>query len=302
MDRTSYFIYNLGIFGCYPDTKMISELTSVGVRHFVNLTTPADKLIPYILPMGCQMISHPITDHQVPKNPIQFGKLVIKLVNLLKDGHKIYVHCRGGHGRSGVLVACILCQFYKCNPTRGLRQTRLAHAERENMGDRWRKLGSPQNAKQKRFVMKMFLPIFFYKTSRSGMAVGFGERSEHPVTIQGLGQFNNSESAYQALKNKGDKEYVEKLLKCADAKVARSIGSSCKLEPDWDDRKVDMMELVIRNKVAQNPSIANNLTRSSLRPIVKNTEDMFWGDGICGNGLNVYGKILEKIRDELMAE
>ena len=27
---------------------------------------------------------------------------------LLNQGHKLYIHCRGGHGRSGIVSACLL--------------------------------------------------------------------------------------------------------------------------------------------------------------------------------------------------
>ena len=53
----------------------------------------------------------PIEDRKVPHDTCAVSPLVLKLHRILtsENSSTLYVHCRGGHGRSGIVVACILC-------------------------------------------------------------------------------------------------------------------------------------------------------------------------------------------------
>ena len=64
---------------------------------------------------------------------------------------RIYVHCRGGHGRSGVVVACML-MLHGNTASTSLSIVHDAHAARTTMTSRLRELGAPQTAKQKQYV------------------------------------------------------------------------------------------------------------------------------------------------------
>lgn len=55
----------------------------------------------------------------------------------------VYVHCWGGHGRTGTIVALLLAQLYGMSPERALHLTSHFHSQRVN-----RKSKSPQTRAQ----------------------------------------------------------------------------------------------------------------------------------------------------------
>lgn len=57
---------------------------------------------------GMQFLSYPIPDVSVPPDPPEFRKFINGLVERLKSGEAIGVHCRGCIGRSTVVTACAL--------------------------------------------------------------------------------------------------------------------------------------------------------------------------------------------------
>ena len=105
MERSSYFIPSKALFGSYPNQESVNELESIGVRYFINLTRSSEALILYNLSDKSQRIDYPIIDRKVPSNKLSFSKFVIMIANIilkLNHNEKIYIHCKGGHGRSGV--------------------------------------------------------------------------------------------------------------------------------------------------------------------------------------------------------
>ncbi len=68
---------------------------------------------------------------------------------------------------------------------------------------------------------------------------------------------------------------------------------------DWHERKVGIMEEILRAKLAQHETVRDALKRSGKRRIVENSPiDTFWGCGPNGDGKNTVGVLWVKIRDE----
>ena len=111
----------------------------------------------------------PITDRSVPtkKVALAFGQLVRTIT---EDTGRVYIHCRGGHGRSGLVAACILVQLGEA-PTTALATVRTMHANRPELSKRMRELGAPQNDKQREFVLMYgddgTGPVHFYDERQS---------------------------------------------------------------------------------------------------------------------------------------
>ena len=118
----------------------------------------------------------------------------------MEKDQKVYLHCKGGHGRSGIVVACILCHIYSILPEEALRLTTAYHSQRPTMRPKWREIGSPQTRQQKSFVVRMFKPMYFYRAYRQGHTTGFSNYSSHPVTISELGKFPTSGQAFSSIK------------------------------------------------------------------------------------------------------
>ena len=305
MERSSYFIKDRAMFGSFPTQEAVNELEKEGVRFFINLTEDNEKKItPYTTKYT--YISFPIVDRHVPKDWCSFAVLIIRvsdIIKALKPKESLYLHCKGGHGRSGIVVASLLCYMFGMTAERALEQTTKSHSKRRVMREKWRKLGSPQTYYQKIFVHKFFEPLMFYRAYKIGATAGFSNFTTHQITIEGLGTFSNAESAIQAYKNPTNREYVENQEKSYSPIISKILGRKTELRTDWVEVCDELMYKVAKAKFNQNPELKDNLIRSGLRPIIQHTRgDHFWGDGGDGSGRNKLGKILTSLREEYYRE
>lgn len=299
MDRSSYFIKDRAIFGSFPTQEAVDELEREGVRLFINLTHSYEKKItPY--DTKYEYISFPITDRHVPNDWYAFSHLIIKVASIiraLKPGELVYLHCKGGHGRSGIVVASLLCYMFGMSPEDALEHTTKYHSRRSVMREKWRSLGSPQTYQQKNFVRKFFYPLNFYRAYMTGNTTGFSNFTAHPVNIDGM-VFPTSEAAIQALKNPDDAKYVMKQAGARTPVISKNLGNRVTLRDDWEDMSDELMYKVLRAKFDQHPNLKKNILCTGLRPIAQHTRgDFYWGDGGDGSGLNKLGKALTKLRN-----
>ena len=117
MNYCSFFIKDRALFGSYPDEDRFQQLLSNGVRYFVDLTTITEQqgLYKYKNNESIRYINFPIIDKKYPTNILSYVKFIINISNIirqLRNNDKIYIHCKGGHGRSGVVVASLLYQYW----------------------------------------------------------------------------------------------------------------------------------------------------------------------------------------------
>lgn len=299
MERSSYFIKNKAMFGSFPTQEAVNELESHGVNFFINLTYDHEKNItPYTTKYT--YINFPITDRRVPTDWRSFSYFLIKISNIIKNlktGELIYIHCKGGHGRSGIVVACLLCYIFKISPEQALKHTTESHSKRIVMRDKWRKLGSPQTYQQKNFVYKFFEPIYFYRAYMSGYTAGLSNFTKHPVEIDGI-EYPTAEAALQASKNIKDTEYVTKQHNARTPIISKNIGKKIKVTEEWKNKCDDIIFKIIKSKFDRYYDIKDNILNTGLRPIVFHTNsDNFLGDGGDGSGQNKLGKALMKLRE-----
>lgn len=299
MERCSYFIEDKALFGSFPTQQDVLFLEEMGVRCFVDLTRRDEsKTTPY--KTEYLYINYPIIDRKIPEDWKSFAKLVIRvcyIIRNLRQNEKIYVHCKGGHGRSGILVASIFCQYYGLSTEEALKQTAKCHARRPEMRDKWRKLGSPQGVRQKDFVHRFFRPLRFSKPEIGGYTIGMHNLSDYTVTIPNVGQFSNAQLAFQYFREPNNKEYVENLLK---GKYCQELLTEH--NRDWEENKINYMYKILEYKFTQHNVLRENLINTGLRPFVKLSHDAFWGDGGNGQGKNIQGKLLNKLRVKFLCE
>lgn len=124
----------------------------------------------------------------------------------------------------------------------------------------------------------------------------------YPVKIRvGNMEFPTLEHAFQAAKTKD----MSLRLKIACLKTpadAKRHGRSLVIRSDWDEIKVKSMEWLLRRKFEKGGELASRLTATGNSPLVEWNYwgDKFWGkDMKSGEGLNVLGELLMKIRKEL---
>jgi protein-tyrosine phosphatase len=281
-DNSTYFIENKALFGPYPTVNDINYLESQGVLYFVDLTE-INKLPSYthLLGQDTKFIKFPIPDMKIPHDYIQFSSFIVYLDNIikhLKNGQKIYIHCRGGNGRVGIVVACLLVRFHypKLSALDALQLTSKYHSERKTLKLKWKMVGSPQTPAQKNYVIKMYTPFCFSRETFYGNKYGFVPHAKIPIHLdENNFTFEDSQILFKHL--------VSKKLYMSDSDVYKC------------------MKYVQSIKITQCPLFMNNLLNTTLRPIIYcNNHDMYWGINKQGDGKNLLGHILMELRDEML--
>ena len=317
MDKCSYFIKNKAIFGSHPSQEDVYNLEDKGVRYFIDLTNNNESNIESYI-TKYTYIKYPIQDRKYPHDWNSYCKFIVKICNIIlnlksfqnQSHHKrllrsndecVYIHCKGGHGRSGVVVATILCYIFNIDPEESLELTKKYHSHRIIMRDKWRYLGSPQTLNQKNFVKEFFEPFYFYQ---SGITSVFSNSSQHSIFIENIGTFYTAEAALQAYKNINDKEYVNKQLVIKSPKISKFLGRRTVLCSNWNTDQIKITEKILRLKLSQHPDISKKLLCTGLRPIIEHIKsNNFWSDNNHNSsGKNITGKILMKLRNELLLE
>ena len=108
--------------------------------------------------------------------------------------------------------------------------------------------------------------------------------------------FKSSESAFQSAKDLNRQKEFELL----SPGRAKKLGKQVNLRPDWEEIKDEIMEDILRIKFSKN-NLRKKLLSTYPRELIEGNDwnDIYWG--VCnGNGNNKLGKILMKIREELL--
>jgi ribA/ribD-fused uncharacterized protein len=298
MDKCSYFVEGAALFGSSPCQDFVNYLEEeLGIKYFVDLTYDNEQNIDFYTSKYSK-IKYPIKDQKIPTNQLEFCKFIITLCNILKKGGKMYIHCKGGHGRSGVVVASLLGLYRDVDAETALKMTYTYHQNRKVMRDRWRLIGSPQTHSQKEFVRQLFYPIY-YNTYGNVEFKYLSTFSKHSVTMSGFCNqtftFPTAEAAYQAFKNPNDLDYVKKQVSSPSPKISKILGRSVTLRPNWDAIKEDIMFEIIKSKFSQHDDIRQLILETGLRIIIKcSKRSTFWNI----TSKNRMGKLLQKVRNE----
>jgi len=75
------------------------------------------------------------------------------------------------------------------------------------------------------------------------------------------------------------------------------------VRPDWEDVKIDVMYKALKCKFSMYPHL-NAMLRSTAGSVLveASPHDLFWGGGREGEGLNYLGRLLMKLRSEILEE
>lgn len=306
-DYSSYFIQGRALFGSYPTQGQVDDLRSMGVSHFVDLTVPGE-VFPVYSTGEALYVNHPILDRKVPTDVTRFAAFILTLHRTLKElgeSQKMYIHCKGGHGRAGIVVAILLkLDLGDITTTRAMELTTVYHNSRKIMRQKWRDIGSPQTRSQKSYVHRFFGELVFYRAYRKGPSHGFSNYSFHTVDVSSslkklaVGTFGSSEAAFQASKKPFDTAYVQKQMQAKNPRVSRKIGERQPVSQKWLTNRYETMKSIVQLKIDQHEEVSRNLLRTGLRSLVFNSRtDPFFGTGGL-QGRNHLGKILMDIRNE----
>lgn len=128
----------------------------------------------------------------------------------------------------------------------------------------------------------------------------FSNFAAFPIKLDGL-VWPTSEHYFQAQKF-DDVTYREKIRKAKTPMIAAQLGRDrkMKLRRDWESVKVDIMFKAVAAKFSQYQELKNQLLETGDARLVEHTDnDSYWGDGGNGQGRNMLGQLLMKVRDNL---
>ena len=136
--------------------KRIDALLEAGFDTFIDLTRP-DEILPYTQALfdeakayGIEVKHYrfPIEDFGLP-TPEQMNSILDRIDESLQAGHKIYLHCWGGIGRTGTIVGCYL-----------VRRGRTGEEALKQLAQWWKKVPkshyhprSPETQEQVDFIL-----------------------------------------------------------------------------------------------------------------------------------------------------
>jgi predicted NAD-dependent protein-ADP-ribosyltransferase YbiA (DUF1768 family) len=289
MNNTSYFINNKALFGSYPSQESVTILEGIGVRYFIDLTM--DNEISNEYTTEYKHINYPIKDMDIPTNWKSYACFLLKIIYIIKNltpDEKIYIHCRGGHGRAGIVVASIFCYMYRMDPLQAIENTTICHNNRITMREKWRIMGSPQTLKQKKFILKYFRPIYYNRLQKTDELYALTNDSSYSVYIDKLGLFPNAEAAFQSYKNPGNKEYIKNQQMSNSSNMSIILGNNTEINEDWKINYKKYMIYIIKLKFIQHPELKDRLLNTGLRPLISNDYTQ-----------NMVGNILSNIREVL---
>jgi hypothetical protein len=89
--------------------RRLLRLHYAGINSFVDLTEEGE-LPPYsfFLPKNAEYLRSAIVDTGVPNKVAQTQELIAAIHAALAKDRRVYVHCRAGIGRTGLIIGCFL--------------------------------------------------------------------------------------------------------------------------------------------------------------------------------------------------
>jgi len=164
-------------FGPFPNQLLIDRLLDEKFDLIVNLTcedeiiynditniTNKDNIVYNITKKN--YLNFPIKDNEIPDCILTYCNFIQKLKDHFNEGKKLYIHCRGGHGRSSMICVSLLYMISmgqnnnECNFFNIIKAINISHNNRQNIRIKWKKRNMPFNSKQYLFLLKIHKDIY----------------------------------------------------------------------------------------------------------------------------------------------
>lgn len=161
-------------FGAYPTDDLLHQIDVDRFSHVVDLTVPGEIDVPYHTRRPFQVLRFAIQDRSVPEDGLEYCAFVSHIADLLKTdpAAKVFVHCRGGHGRSSMFCVSLWMRLY---PLASLHEAifavNVAHITRTHLRPKWRNRRIPFNHLQHTFLHRMHKSIYLNTAEDSELFV-----------------------------------------------------------------------------------------------------------------------------------
>lgn len=112
--QNAYLVAPRFLAGEYPaptaaEAARLEQYIAVGVSCFIDLTVPGEVWdYTVALPSPIQHFRFPIPDFGLPESPAVMNAILDAIDQVRDGGQTVYLHCRGGIGRTGTVVGCWL--------------------------------------------------------------------------------------------------------------------------------------------------------------------------------------------------
>jgi hypothetical protein len=171
----SCLIPNRIYFGPFPNQLLIDKLLKENFDLIVNLTCEDEIIYNDIINKDNivynitkkNYINFPIKDNEIPDCLLTYCNFIHKLKEYFSEGKKLYIHCRGGHGRSSMICVSLLYLISmgptynnECNFFNIIKAINISHNNRQNIRIKWKKRNMPFNSKQYFFLLKIHKDIY----------------------------------------------------------------------------------------------------------------------------------------------
>ncbi|HUI62614.1 MAG TPA: ADP-ribosylglycohydrolase family protein [Steroidobacteraceae bacterium] len=89
----------------------LKRLRAAGIECFVDLTRPGEiSRYDEQLPLDVEYLRKPIKDHGLPDSRADMIDILASIRTAQGEGRAVYVHCRAGIGRTGMVMGCLLVE------------------------------------------------------------------------------------------------------------------------------------------------------------------------------------------------
>jgi len=109
--------------GHFPETNELLRLKKIPIDCLWNLTSEMRESVTQQREYISDVLCAEIKDYSVPSNIVMFTSQLNYIVSCLKQNKRVFVHCMGGRGRTGLALACIQVVL-GINPEEALSQVK----------------------------------------------------------------------------------------------------------------------------------------------------------------------------------
>lgn len=342
-ENSNWLLKNKILIGGLPrDKKAFDQIKETGITVFINLMRNTEYQSVKKKPSfdyrdkknqkGAEYYNYQITDMKTlsDKKMIDIAE---KALGFLKEGKKVYIHCLGGHGRTGVVAGLILhLKYPDMKYKQVIEKLHELHQKRKYAPNTKTPQMSGQFNQLHRIITGKDDIMFYNDTDKNYIFSNLYYRPKKggkPTILFTVGgkSWYSSEAYFQAHKyvstHKYTQEYFDLISKTDTGGKSFNLGrmkpsaypmkvdginintlikkykNLAILRPDWIDKRDTVMIIAILAKFAQNEDLFKFLMATGDKKIVEYSPkgDVYWGRFWDNKGKNTLGKMLMKLRE-----